>query len=109
MIQGLEDVPSGTQFVLDFGQGQLAVATVRRSMDDTQGVEFEQELVDDGAGGLCTRHRVNPYALAAAGAPLTALPPGKYTQAPQAPIGTFAQFKLSANAPKQGGGPQEGL
>ena len=109
MIQGLEDVPAGTQFVLDFGQGQLAVATVRRSMDDTQGVEFEQELVDDGAGGLCTRHRVNPYALAAAGAPLTALPPGKYTHAPQAPIGSFAQFKLSANAPKQGGGPQEGL
>ncbi|MBL4858004.1 MAG: EAL domain-containing protein [Erythrobacter sp.] len=107
MIQGLEDVPIGTQFVLDFGQGQLAVCTVRRSMDDTQGVEFEQELVDDGAGGLCTRHRVNPYALAAAGAPLTALPPGKYSQAPEASPGSFAQFKLSANAPKQGGGPQE--
>ncbi|MBX7493291.1 EAL domain-containing protein [Qipengyuania sp. 1NDW9] len=109
MIQGLEDVPVGTQFVLDFGQGQLAVCTVRRSMDDTQGVEFEQELVDDGAGGLCTRHRVSPYALAAAGAPLTALPPGKYSQAPEAAPGTFAQFKLSANAPKQGGGPQEGI
>ncbi|MBX7540485.1 sensor domain-containing protein [Qipengyuania sphaerica] len=109
MIQGLEDVPTGTQFVLDFGQGQLAVCTVRRTMDDTQGVEFEQELVDDGAGGLCTRHRVSPYALAAAGAPLTALPPGKYSQAPEASPGSFAQFKLSDNAPKQGGGPQEGL
>ena len=108
MIQGLVDVPVGTQFVLDFGQGQLAVATVRRTMDDTQGVEFELELVDDGAGGLCTRHRVSPYALAAAGAPLTALPPGKYSQAPEAAAGGFAQFKLSANAPKQGGGPQEG-
>jgi diguanylate cyclase (GGDEF)-like protein/PAS domain S-box-containing protein len=108
MIQGLEDVPVGTQFVLDFGQGQLAVCTVRRSMDDTQGVEFEQELVDNGAGGLCTRSRVSPYALAAAGAPLTALPPGKYSQAPEASPGSFAQFKLSANAPKQGGGPQEG-
>ncbi|MBX7527000.1 sensor domain-containing protein [Qipengyuania vesicularis] len=107
MIQGLEDVPVGTQFVLDFGQGQLAVCTVRRTMDDTQGVEFEQELVDDGAGGLCTRHRVSPYALAAAGAPLTALPPGKYSQAPEAAPGSFAQFKLSANAPKQGGGPQD--
>ena len=108
MIQGLEDVPTGTQFVLDFGQGQLAVCTVRRTMDDTQGVEFEQELVDDGAGGLCTRHRVSPYALAAAGAPLTALPPGKYSQAPEASPGSFAQFKLSVNAPKQGGGPQDG-
>ena len=52
------------------------MCTVRRSMDDTQGVEFEQELVDDGAGGLCTRHRVSPYALAAAGAPLTAAEAG---------------------------------
>ena len=108
MIQGLEDVPVGTQFVLDFGQGQLAVCTVRRTMDDTQGVEFEQELVDDGAGGLCTRHRVSPYELAAAGAPLTALPPGKYSHAPEAAPGSYAQFKLSSNAPKQGGGPQEG-
>tara|TARA_B100001179_G_scaffold173687_1_gene129040 strand:- start:51 stop:2267 length:2217 start_codon:yes stop_codon:yes gene_type:complete len=108
MIQGLEDVPIGTQFVLDFGQGQLAVCTVRRTMADTQGVEFEQEMVDDGAGGLCTRSRVSPYALAAAGAPLTALPAGKYSQAPEAAPGSYAQFKLSPNAPKQGGGPQEG-
>tara|TARA_Y100001947_G_scaffold143194_1_gene136008 strand:- start:1062 stop:2264 length:1203 start_codon:yes stop_codon:yes gene_type:complete len=108
MIQGLQDVPIGTQFVLDFGQGQLAVCTVRRTMGDTQGVEFEQELVDDGAGGLCTRSRVSPYALAAAGAPLTALPAGKYSQAPQAALDSFAQFKLSSNAPKQGVGPQEG-
>lgn len=102
MIQGLEDVPVGTMFVLDFGQGQLAVCTVRRTMDDTQGLEFEQELVDDGAGGLCTRHRVSPYELAAAGAPLQALPPGKYTLAQGlASGGSFAQFKLSTNAPKQ--------
>ena len=107
MIQGLEDVPIGTQFVLDFGQGQLAVCTVRRTMADTQGVEFEQEMVDDGAGGLCTRSRVSPYALAAAGAPLTALPAGKYSQAPEAAPGSYAQFKLSPNAPKQGGGPQQ--
>ena len=100
MIQGLEGVPVGTMFVLDFGQGQLAVCTVRRVMDDTQGVEFEQDLVDDGAGGLCTRSRVSPYELAAAGAPLQALPPGKYAGVEAAPSG-FAQFKLSANAPAQ--------
>ena len=104
MIQGLEDVPVGTMFVLDFGQGQLAVCSVKRTMDDTQGLEFEQELVDDGAGGLCTRHRVSPYELAAAGAPLTALPPGKYSMAPDSAVGnSFAQFKLSGNAPKQTG------
>ena len=102
MIQGLEDVPVGTMFVLDFGGGQLAVCSVARSMDDTQGVTFEQELVDDGAGGLVTRHRVSPYALAAAGVPLQALPAGKYSQAPAPLAGSFAQFKLSPNAPRQG-------
>jgi len=31
-------------------------------------VEFETPLVSDGAGGLCTRHRVSPYVLASVGA-----------------------------------------
>ena len=107
MIEGLEDVPVGTQFVLDFGQGQLAVAVVVRTDDDVQGLEFESWLVDDGAGGLCTRHRVSPYALASAGAPLSALPAGKYSGLADnaAPTASFAQFKLSAQAPRQGSGP----
>jgi hypothetical protein len=62
-------VPVGTQFVVDFGEGQLVVATVRRSDDTAQGLEFEVPLVDDGAGGLCTRHRVAPYVLLAMGMP----------------------------------------
>ncbi|WP_390587056.1 EAL domain-containing protein [Erythrobacter sp. MTPC3] len=78
LIQGLADVPKGTQFVVDLGGGQLAVATVIRSNLDTQGLEFEQSLIDDGSGGLCTRSRVSPYALASAGAPLAALAPGSY-------------------------------
>jgi diguanylate cyclase (GGDEF)-like protein len=78
LIQGLVDVPNDTQFVVDLGGGQLAVATVIRSSGDTQGLEFEQSLVHDGAGGLCTRNRVSPYALAAAGAQLKALPSGDY-------------------------------
>jgi hypothetical protein len=65
--------------VLDLGEGQLAVCSVRRSQDATQGVEFETALVSDGADGLCTRQRISPYALAAAGMPLTALPPGHYS------------------------------
>lgn len=102
MIQGLEDVPVGTQFVLDFGGGQLAVATVKRVMDDTQGVEFEQELVDDGAGGLVTRSRVSPYALAAAGLPLQSLG-GGMTGVPGAEAGQGSprQFTISRNAPRQ--------
>jgi len=78
MVEGLMDVPIGTPFVVDFGEGQLAVAVVRRSAGAMQGLEFEQQLVDDGAGGLCTRHRVSPYVLAQAGMPLQALPTGQY-------------------------------
>jgi len=78
LVEGLVDVPVGTPFVVDFGEGQLAVAHVRRSAGSMQGLEFEQQLVDDGAGGLCTRHRVSPYVLAQAGMPLQALPKGQY-------------------------------
>lgn len=73
LIEGLMDVPLGTCFVVDFGEGQLAVAIVRRSADTMMGLEFETSLVDDGAGGLCTRHRVSPYVLAAAGMPINVL------------------------------------
>lgn len=72
MIEGLLDVPVGTQFVVDFGEGQLAVGTVRRSAGAMMGVEFEQALVDDGAGGLCTRHRVSPMVIASVSAALLA-------------------------------------
>ncbi|MXO59106.1 EAL domain-containing protein [Altererythrobacter salegens] len=79
MIEGLLEVPVGTDLVLDLGEGQLAICRVRRSQDATQGVEFETPLVSDGSDGLCTRHRISPYALAAAGMPLAALPPGHYS------------------------------
>jgi len=77
-IEGLLEVPVGTTLVLDLGEGQLAVCQVKRSRDHAQGVEFETPLVSDGADGLCTRHRISPYALAAAGMPLASLPPGHY-------------------------------
>ncbi len=80
-IEGLVGVPVGTPLVLDLGGGQLVVCEVRRSEDATIGVEFETPLISDGAGGLCTRHRVSPYVLAAAGMPLTSLPPGNYPNA----------------------------
>ena len=79
MIEGLLDVPLGTAVVLDLGGGQLAVATVRRSFAHTQGLEFETPLISDGAEGLCTRHRVSPYAIEAAGQPLAALPQDAYS------------------------------
>ena len=58
-----------------------------------QGLEFELPLVDDGAGGLCTRNRVSPYLLAAAGMPLAALPEGYYPLAPGAAKGP-ASFSM---------------
>ncbi|TMM50094.1 EAL domain-containing protein [Qipengyuania marisflavi] len=79
MIEGLLDVPLGTQIVLDLGGGQLAVAVVRRSKRQTQGIEFETPLISDGADGLCTRHRVSPYEIEAAGRPLSALPQDAYS------------------------------
>jgi diguanylate cyclase (GGDEF)-like protein len=66
-IDGLVGVPVGTELVLDLGGGQLVICTVNRSTEATIAVEFETPLVSDGAGGLCTRHRASPYALAAAG------------------------------------------
>jgi diguanylate cyclase (GGDEF)-like protein/PAS domain S-box-containing protein len=96
MIEGLLDVPVDTEFVVDFGEGQLAVAIVRRSRDTMQGLEFEHNLVDDGAGGLVTRNRVSPYMLAAAGMPLGALPPGQYPLGPQAPSsGSFTMPRFA--------------
>ena len=77
-IEGLLGVPLGTGLVLDLGGGQLVVCHVVRSQDAVQGLEFETPLISDGSGGLCTRHRVSPYALAAAGMPLASLPPGHY-------------------------------
>ena len=78
MIEGLLEVPLGTEVVLDLGGGQLVVATVRRSKGAAQGVEFETSLISDGADGLCTRHRVSPYQIEAAGRPLAALPHDPY-------------------------------
>ena len=102
MVEGLMDVPLGTPFVVDFGEGQLAVATVRRSAGSMQGLEFEIPLVDDGAGGLCTRHRVSPYVLAQAGMPLGQLQQG------QAPLHLMQQPGMTLSLPKFGQAPVGG-
>jgi diguanylate cyclase (GGDEF)-like protein/PAS domain S-box-containing protein len=78
LIEGIIDVPAGTEFVLDLGDGQLAPGKVVRSMGHQQGVEFGERLVNDGNGSYCTSRRIPPYILAAAGLPLEALPPGYY-------------------------------
>ncbi len=67
LIEGIVDVPEGTQFVVDLGEGQMVVAIVRRAMQHQQGIEFEQPLVEDSNGALTTRHRVSPKVLGEAG------------------------------------------
>ena len=67
LIDGLLSVPVGAALVLDLSGGQLVVCTVTRVQDAMIAVEFENPLVSDGAGGLCTRHRVSPYVLASVG------------------------------------------
>ncbi len=69
LMEGLVDVPIGTRFVIDLGDGQLVIGTVRRSEGQQQGIEFDERLVADGNGGLCTRHRASQYMLALAGLP----------------------------------------
>ena len=68
-IEGIVGVEVGTDLVLDLGEGQLAVCKVIRVKDAEFGVEFETQLTNDGSGNLCTRHRVSPYTIAAAGLP----------------------------------------
>lgn len=106
MIEGLLDVPQGTDIVLDLGGGQLAVATVRRSKGAMQGVEFETQLISDGADGLCTRHRVSPYQIEAAGRPLAALTQDAYSMmvAEQLGSGRKKFVEVEVGNPKPGSG-----
>ena len=80
MIEGLLNVPLDTKVVLDLGDGQLAVAAIKRSEEFIQGVEFETPLISNGSDGLCTRYRVSPYQIEAAGRPLAALSGDAYAQ-----------------------------
>lgn len=68
-MEGIVGLEPGVQLVLDMGEGQLAVCTVARVSGSEFGVEFETQLVNNGAGGLCTRHRVSKYTIASAGLP----------------------------------------
>jgi diguanylate cyclase (GGDEF)-like protein/PAS domain S-box-containing protein len=60
LIDGLVEVPVGTPFIMDFGDGQLVGATTRRTSKGQTGIEFGMPLVSDGNGGLCTSQRVSP-------------------------------------------------
>ena len=67
LIEGLVDVPVGTRFVIDFGDRQWVVATVRRSQGAHQGIEFDEALVNDEQGGFRPRYKVSTMMLAQIG------------------------------------------
>jgi diguanylate cyclase (GGDEF)-like protein len=69
LIDGLPQAEPGAALIMDFGDGQLVGATVRRIVRRQAGIEFGLPLVNDGNGGLSTSHRVSPGALAGLGLP----------------------------------------
>ena len=99
-IMGLAGVPTGTEVVLDMGNGQLVVSKVVNSSENSQGLKFETPLISDGSGGFMTRHRISPYALAEAGIPLSALGAGAFPLAKwretQRSIPKFIQLELGS-------------
>ena len=69
LVEGLDDVPFGSQLIIDFGEGHLVFATINRSRNRQQGLLFEEAMVSDGRGGLRTALPVSPYTLQKAGLP----------------------------------------
>ena len=69
LVEGLDDVPFGSQLIVDFGEGHLLFATINRSRNRQQGLVFEEPMVSDGRGGLRTAHPISPYTLQTAGLP----------------------------------------
>jgi diguanylate cyclase (GGDEF)-like protein len=69
LIEGLADVSLDAPLLIDFGDGHLAFARVRRATGRQQGIAFDEPLVSDGSGGLSTAHRVSPYLLGTLGLP----------------------------------------
>ncbi len=69
LVEGLDDVPFGSQLIIDFGEGHLVFAKIIRSRSHQQGLAFEEPMVSDGLGGLRATRPVSPYALQTAGLP----------------------------------------
>lgn len=81
LVEGLDDVPFGSDLIVDFGEGHLVFASVVRSRAHQQGLQFEAPMVSDGRGGLNAADPVSAYTIQAAGLPA---PSGKGLQGPEA-------------------------
>jgi diguanylate cyclase (GGDEF)-like protein/PAS domain S-box-containing protein len=73
LVEGLGEPPVGDVVVIDFGKGDLAFATVRRSSGRQWGVAFHQALVSDDDNGFAVATRYSAEMLAHAGFPAGSL------------------------------------
>jgi hypothetical protein len=64
LIEGVDEIAAQSLIIVDLGEGQLSFATVVRADSGQLGVQFDQPLVDDGSGNLCTRRRISAYSMA---------------------------------------------
>ncbi len=103
LIEGMDGLQPDALIVVDFGDGQLAFARVMRSQGRQHGIAFEQQLVDDGNGGLCTSHRVSPYLLGTVGLPSPDQPEASGTD-DHLPLEELAKKLGLTLAPRRGRG-----
>ena len=77
LIECSLDIPVGGLVLLDLREGQLVFGRVRRAAQGRLGIEFEQPLVSDGDGGLCTSNRVSAAVLSKLNLPTADAPHAK--------------------------------
>ena len=96
LIEGMAEVPVGTRFVLDFGNCQWIVATVKRSLGDYQGLAFDELLVSDEEGGFRPKHRVSALTMAQIGLKVPGAANKGRDEAPSmAAVENFPQFRTT--------------
>ena len=61
LIEGLEDVPVGTDFTIDFGERKIVDCTVKRAKGNQIGVAFKDELIRDGDGAYCPKREYQNF------------------------------------------------
>ena len=106
LIEGLMEVPIGTDLIIDLGDGRLELAVVRRATPRGFGIEFGQCLVDDGNGNLTTVRVVTPYQLARHGITGAAQSGQSKSLASSAMIATGNFAEMLGLAPPSGAGGQ---
>ena len=101
LIDDVPSIPVDTLILMDFGDGQVSFGRVIRSEGQKHGIAFEQHLVDDGDGGLCTSHRVSQYLLSTIGLPNASNPILEDDGSSPTPLEKLAQHMGLTLAPRR--------